>query len=87
MASYEGHLKVVKWLLRNGANLNDADKFGDTALESAEICGHSEVAKFLTNWGDVKNDPGLRKESVVYKPQKFKNMLLSSKSKILANCR
>ena len=87
LASYEGHLKVVKWLLRNGANLSDVDKFGDTALESAEICGHSEVASFLNKWGDVKNNPGLRKESVVYKPQRFKNMLKNSKSIILANFR
>ena len=87
LASYEGHLKVVKWLLRNGANLSDTDKFGDTALESAEICGHSEVATFLNKWSDIKNNPGLRKESVVYKPQKFKNMLMNSKSIILANFR
>ena len=86
LASYEGHVKVVKWLLRNGANPSDTDKFGDTALESANICGHQEVASFLIKWSDVKNNPGLRKESVVYKPQKFKNMLVK-KSLILSRFR
>ena len=86
LASYEGHLKVVKWLLRKGAHLSNTDKFGDTAEESAEICGHSEVASFLNKWRDVNSNPELRKESVVYKPEIFKNMILA-KSKILANYR
>ena len=41
LASYEGHLKVVKWLLRNGSDPTYKDKFGDTALESSDICGHN----------------------------------------------
>ena len=79
LASYEGHLRVVKWLLRNGADPSVRDKFGDTARESSEICGHTDISNFLDQWRDVKDNPDLRKESVVCNPHAFKSMLMKSK--------
>ena len=32
IASYLGHFEVVKYLIEQGANVNDRDKYGQTAL-------------------------------------------------------
>ena len=84
LAAYEGHLKVVKWLLRNGADALIVDKFGDTALESAEICGHSDVTSFIEKWGDEQSNDLLRRESIIVNREKIKKRFKMTKSKLLA---
>ena len=63
LASYEGHLKLVKWLLLNGADPSKIDKFGDTALQSSDICGHKEVYNFILHWKNVDSKQDIYKES------------------------
>lgn len=60
-ASYYGHLEVVKFLVENGANVNNIVKgyLGmnrDTALVSASANGHLEVVKYLVeNGANINN--------------------------------
>lgn len=49
---------VVKWLVENGANPNEVNKFGFTPLHWAAMHGHLESVKFLMSQSvrtDVKN--------------------------------
>jgi len=47
-ASRRGHLKIVRWLLRHGADPNSRNEFdGWTALHEAAIFGYPEVAQTL----------------------------------------
>lgn len=60
-ASIEGNLEEVKSLIRNGADINAKDKYGDTALMGASREGNLEVVKFLVQKGaniNVKNEDG-----------------------------
>lgn len=47
MASYEGHLDVIKVLLRLGADMNRANNQMETALTLAERAKHKKVVDFL----------------------------------------
>ncbi|MGX2981911.1 ankyrin repeat domain-containing protein [Helicobacter sp. 23-1045] len=55
IASYQGHLEIVKYLISKGANVNAKDSFGWTALISASSNGKLELVKYLISKGaDVK---------------------------------
>lgn len=47
IAAMEGHEKVVKVLLDNGADRMESNKFGDIALDIAEEKGNTEMIKLL----------------------------------------
>ena len=47
IASKNGHIDMVKYLIEKGASINDADISGDTPLDIAMKNGHSEVVKHL----------------------------------------
>ena len=47
MASGEGHVEVVRELLRGGASVDQADKNGGTPLYMASARGHVEVVHEL----------------------------------------
>ena len=49
-ATNEGHFMVVKWLVKNGANVYIKDKYGATAWELAIANDFSEMAGFLEEW-------------------------------------
>jgi glutaminase len=47
LASEEGHLEVVKYLIEKGASVNCVDRWGSTPLRGAISHLHQEVAAFL----------------------------------------
>ena len=61
-ASYEGHLKVIKYLIENGkVNVNSKDDDGWTALMRASWRGYSEILQYLIEIGadiNIKNNDG-----------------------------
>ena len=50
-ATRNGHLNVVQYLIKEGANPNIKNNEGKTALDLAEENRHEEVAEFLRNAG------------------------------------
>ena len=46
-ASHWGHLDVVKELIKAGADVNDKDNWGETALHRAIRWGHLDVVEYL----------------------------------------
>ena len=50
-ASFEGHLQVVRYLLRQGVDVNIRDSTGDTPLLVASWKGHLDVVQFLLEHG------------------------------------
>lgn len=50
-ASQEGHIEVVKYLIRAGASVNAQTQTGDTALTYACENGHTDVASLLLEAG------------------------------------
>ncbi|MEN9447624.1 MAG: hypothetical protein RJA25_914 [Bacteroidota bacterium] len=46
-AAQNRDLDLVKFLISEGANVNEANEFGDTPLSTACYCGHTEIAKLL----------------------------------------
>ena len=47
----EGHPKVVKLLLKHGANATKTTKDGNTALMAASIKGHDHIVKIILDSG------------------------------------
>ena len=47
LASYNGRVEVVSYLLDHGANINAKDDFGNTSLSEACRGGHLEVVELL----------------------------------------
>lgn len=53
-AAQNGELDLVKLLISEGANVNEANEFGDTPLGTACYFGHSEIARLLiVNKADI----------------------------------
>ncbi|MBX3040576.1 MAG: ankyrin repeat domain-containing protein [Bdellovibrionaceae bacterium] len=62
-----GQMETAKWLIRNGADVNEADLSGGTALLYAVSGGEEELALLLIEKGaDLEKTYGERKESVVF---------------------
>jgi serine/threonine-protein phosphatase 6 regulatory ankyrin repeat subunit B len=54
LACANGMYQVVDTLIRNGANVNETDDFGNTAIMHASINGHLEILQLLyRNGGDL----------------------------------
>jgi ankyrin repeat protein len=51
VASSEGHLDVVKYLISRGAKVNRTDRWGGSPLDDAHRHRHTEVAKYLRSKG------------------------------------
>jgi hypothetical protein len=51
VASSEGHLEVVKYLISKGARFNRTDRWGGSPLDDAHRHRHSDVAKYLRSKG------------------------------------
>ncbi|TFK61563.1 hypothetical protein BDN72DRAFT_778096, partial [Pluteus cervinus] len=47
LAAYSGHQATVEYLVGLGVDLSSRTKKGNTALNLAIQCGHSDVAAFL----------------------------------------
>ena len=52
-AARSGQVEVAAWALDRGANVDDRDSFGRTAMESAAFSGDIEMAAFLLNRGAI----------------------------------
>ncbi len=50
-AATHGKTEIVKQLIDAGADVNEKDKFGNTALHKASFWGQTEVAKLLIDAG------------------------------------
>ena len=51
LAAFNGDLRAVQTLLAQGANVNAADKDGDTALMFAAFKGHVAMVRLLLDYG------------------------------------
>ena len=51
IAAVNGHADVVRWLLRNGANLSLRDIWNSTALDIALASEHASIANILRRHG------------------------------------
>ena len=51
MASKKGHLEVVKYLVKEGADINQVSRYERTALIEASENGHLEIVKYLIKIG------------------------------------
>lgn len=62
VAAAEGHIDLVKSLLKQGASVNAKDRWGGTALDDATRHGHDQVAAYLrangAAYGDKSNFGG-----------------------------
>jgi ankyrin repeat protein len=54
-AAHEGDIALIKSLLEKGADVNTADKDGNTALMQASNNGHTKTAKLLIEKGAEVN--------------------------------
>jgi ankyrin repeat protein len=51
LASANGYLDIVEFLVKHGANLNAKGEYGSTALMLAASAGHLDVVRFLVEHG------------------------------------
>ena len=51
LAAKRGYYDTVKELLGNGANVNQTNKDGWTALHGAAFNGHTDIVRLLLKWG------------------------------------
>ena len=58
LASRNGQLEIVKYLVEHGADLNAKDEDNETAFILASKCGHLGIAKFLVETGADVNAEG-----------------------------
>jgi ankyrin repeat protein len=57
LASFFGHLKIVKFLVESGANIQATTKGGETPLDLAYERGQSEIVKFLEDKEAQRSSP------------------------------
>ena len=50
-AATNGHLGLVKYLLRNGANIHGKNKYGQSSILLAALNGYYPVVKYLYHRG------------------------------------
>jgi ankyrin repeat protein len=50
LASYYGHIEIVRFLLKKGANPNLRDERGQSALDRAKAGNHSDAAVALSKY-------------------------------------
>ncbi|NIP29778.1 MAG: glutaminase A [Candidatus Dadabacteria bacterium] len=62
LASAEGSIDVVKYLIDNGAEINPIDRWGGTPLDDAISHNHKEVEKLLKQSGATKGKTSNRKD-------------------------
>ncbi|CAG8502147.1 2563_t:CDS:2 [Dentiscutata erythropus] len=55
-ASYNGHVSIVAWLIKNSANIEQQDNDGWTALHNASSQGHLLIVKYLIENADANVD-------------------------------
>ncbi len=55
LASYYGHAEMAAFLLDNGADINETDGSGNTALMGICFKGHTDIAKLLLEKGAEVN--------------------------------
>lgn len=58
VASAEGHVAIVKYLVQCGANVNFLDRWGTSALSDAIDFAHNDIARFLI--ANNANESGYR---------------------------
>ena len=49
LAAMRGHVPVLKFLLKHGADIDAQDRFGATPLHLASIMGHVSAVQYLIN--------------------------------------
>lgn len=59
MASANGHVAVVQYLIQNKASLDAFDRFGRTPLQDALDMGHTKIAQILRIGGATVTNPAL----------------------------
>jgi glutaminase len=59
ISAAEGHLKLVQYLVAEGAKINITDRWRETPLSDALRHGHDDVATFLKGKGGVRGPPFL----------------------------
>ena len=59
LASANGHIEVVQYLIQNKALLDVFDRFGRTPLQDALDMGHTQIARILRNGGATVTNPAL----------------------------
>lgn len=65
-AASDGNLADIKEVLKNKAEINFREEYGDTALNKAASQGHIEVVKFLVESGaDIHNMGGADKTPIM----------------------
>ncbi|KAJ3644212.1 hypothetical protein Zmor_026882 [Zophobas morio] len=66
IASREGHVTVVEYLVKCGAKINRANKYGRTPLYAASSQGHENIVKFLVKCGAKINRADRYGETPLY---------------------
>ncbi len=59
VATRNGHLNIVKFLVNTGANIEESDNYDQTSLSHAAYAGNLSVVEFLVAGGaniEVQND-------------------------------
>jgi hypothetical protein len=65
MAAWKGHVDVVTLLLERGADINQTDEYGNTALHVATCGGHEEMVSFLITSGADLSRKGLQGQTAL----------------------
>jgi ankyrin repeat protein len=68
-AARHGSLEAVRWLLEEGADKDERDDYGVSALDLANSNHQITVVKFLESWGRDRNGSKKPKEMVVHLTQ------------------
>lgn len=92
-AAKNGHLEIIKLLLKNGADFNKTNLQGETALTLSKQNEHQEIVQILSKFSEVlilQNSQlsSLLKSWILYPPSHFKLMsikLSNSDLKIILN--
>jgi 26S proteasome non-ATPase regulatory subunit 10 len=75
-AGSRGFLKIIKFLIDNGANSNLRDKQGKTCLHYSVIFGNVEVVKYLTEKVEDVNAADAEGETPIFLAEKYKRDLV-----------
>jgi len=72
-AARDGQIRIIRYLVENGANIDEEDIYRDTPLRNAVFAGYGNVIRYLLDNGSDKNHLNCENRTVMKDAKAYAN--------------